>query len=150
MTPIADKQVPLKEFLVTIIAENEKRYNERIDTLEKIINKGSQDAKDAVKTAIDAQEKAVSAALSAAKEAVLKAEVASEKRFDGIRLEMDRSFAAFNKITDSISREISGLRESRAGNEERSDGMKSIGVAIMSVFAVITSLGTLLVLILKK
>jgi hypothetical protein len=51
-----------REYIERILSERDQRYSERFD----------------------AQEKAVAAALAAAKEAVIKAEVATEKRLEGV------------------------------------------------------------------
>ena len=56
------QRVPIKEHFEAILAEKDKRYEQRFD----------------------AQEKAVNSALTAAKEAVAKAEIAAEKRFDSV------------------------------------------------------------------
>jgi len=142
--------VSLKDFLISLIAENEKRFNERLDSLEKIINQGNVDAKSAVKTAMEAQEKATTTAFSAAKEAVLKTEGSTEKTFDALRKEMEMRFNAFNKMIDNLSNDIARLRESRVEVTGRSDTMKNIGFAAMSIFALLIALGTMLSQIFKK
>jgi len=65
--------VPLQEFLLTVIGNNDKRYEQRFN-----------DTKIAVDVALIAADKAVAAALAGQKEAVTKAEVAAEKRFESV------------------------------------------------------------------
>lgn len=65
--------VSIKEFLLSIIAVNDKRYEQRFS-----------DTKIAVDAALIAADKAVAAALAGQKEAVTKAEVAAEKRFESV------------------------------------------------------------------
>lgn len=65
--------VNLKEYLLAIIEENDKRYEQRF-----------RDTKIAVDAALIAADKAVAAALAGQKEAVIKAENASEKRFESV------------------------------------------------------------------
>ena len=63
----------LRAYIVAIIDANDQRYDQRFV-----------DSQTAVAAALAAARIAVDAALSAAKEAVLKAEVASDKRFEGV------------------------------------------------------------------
>jgi len=72
-TRLTSLGVALEDRLTVLIEANNERYQQRF-----------LDAQTAVNTALSAAEKAVTAALSAAKEAVVKAEVASEKRFEGV------------------------------------------------------------------
>lgn len=65
--------VTLKEYLVALIDNNDKRYEQRFN-----------DTKIAVDAALIAADKAVAAALAGQKEAVTKAEVAAEKRFESV------------------------------------------------------------------
>lgn len=67
------EDVTLKEYLIQLIANNDKRYEQRFN-----------DTKIAVDAALIAADKAVTAALAGQKEAVTKAEVAAEKRFESV------------------------------------------------------------------
>lgn len=62
-----------KDYIEALIKANDDRYEQRF-----------LDSQTAVQAALSAAGKAVDAALSAAKEAVDKAEVANEKRFEGV------------------------------------------------------------------
>lgn len=122
--------VSLKEFFSAIIKEGDKRFEDRYMSLEKLINKNSQEAKEAVKSALDAQEKAVNAALAAAEKAVQKAEVAAEKRFD--------NFAEnYTKNLQRISDDLKSLSEDRSGHQGKEEGMKNIAAVISSVVAIL-------------
>lgn len=124
------EQVSLKEFFTSIIREGDKRFEDRYTSLEKLINKNSQEAKEAVKSALDAQEKAVNAALAAAEKAVQKAEIAAEKRFD--------NFAEnYTKNLDRISIDLKTLSEAKSGSEGKEVGVKSLANAITSGIALI-------------
>jgi len=48
------EQVGLKEFFTSIISISDKRFEDRYNALEKLINKNSQESKEAVKSALDA------------------------------------------------------------------------------------------------
>lgn len=63
----------LRQHVLAVIAANDARYSERFEA-----------SQTAMQAALASQEKAVGAALAAAKEAVIKAEMASDKRFDGV------------------------------------------------------------------
>lgn len=137
------EQVGLKEFFTSIIKEGDKRFEDRYTSLEKLINKNSQEAKEAVKSALDAQEKAVNAALAAAEKAVQKAEIAAEKRFD--------NFA--ENYTNNLERmraDLKSLSESRSGNYGKEEGVKNVGGLIFTVVAILISLSVLVLEILKK
>ena len=72
------------EHLLTLITGNDKRYEQRFDASQKALELGLSNARQAVDTAMTAQEKAIGAALAAQERAVLKAELATEKRFEGV------------------------------------------------------------------
>jgi DNA-binding helix-hairpin-helix protein with protein kinase domain len=63
----------LKEYLRDILAANDKRYEQRYEA-----------SQNAVRDAFSAQTQAINAALASADRAVSKAEIAAEKRFEGV------------------------------------------------------------------
>lgn len=131
------EQISLKEFFISVIREGDKRFEDRYISLEKLINKNSQEAKEAVKSALDAQEKAVNAALAAAEKAVQKAEIAAEKRFD--------NFAEnYTKNLDRISLDLKSLSESRSGYKGKEDGAKNIGSMVSTIAAILIALTALI------
>lgn len=123
------EDVSLREHLETLVAELDKRHQQRFAAQQV-----------ALKDALLSQEKAVSAALAAAKEAVVKAEIASEKRFDAVnefrqtlsdqtatfipRAEAMIKFDGLDKAID----ELKTSRDTSVGKIEGSD--KSWGVII--------------------
>ena len=123
-------KVTLKEFFLSIVAISDKRFEDRYESLEKLINKNSQEAKEAVKSALDAQEKAVNAALAAAEKAVAKAEIAAEKRFDNFT-------ENYAKNLERISADLKSLGESRSGDAGKDTGLKNAGSIVTAVLALI-------------
>jgi len=137
------EQVGLKEFFESIIAVSDKRFEDRYNSLEKLINKNSQESKEAVKSALDAQEKAVNVAMAASEKAVLKAEIAAEKRFD--------NFAEnYNKNLQRISDDLKSLSESRSLNSGKDEGTAKLGTFIVSAVAVLVSISTMIMMFLKS
>lgn len=133
-----EEQVTLKEFFTSIIEVSDHRFEDRYDSLEKLINKNSQEAKEAVKSALDAQEKAVNAALAAAEKAVQKAEIAAEKRFD--------NFAEnYTKNLQRISDDLKSLSESRSGLNGKDEGVRNLGTFIAAAVAILISVSAVLV-----
>lgn len=74
----------VKEHFTKVIAEVDRRYEERFEAQEKAVNTALVASEKAVQAAFVAQEKAVTAALIAQKEAVIKAENSAEKRFESV------------------------------------------------------------------
>ena len=137
------EQVGLKEFFVEIMASSDKRFVDRYESLEKLINKNSTEAKEAVKSALDAQEKAVNVAMTAAEKAVQKAEIAAEKRFD--------NFAEnYTKNLDRISADIKSLSESRSGNVGKEEGTKNLTAIVFSIAAILIAIVTVFIDFFKK
>lgn len=145
------KKVDLKDYVTELIANNDRRYEERFDSIEKIVKQGSQEAKEAVKSALDAQKEAVNAALTAAKEAVTKAEVASEKRFDSVNefrstlADQQRSLmprAEAEIVFKSMSERLDKIENKIAGTEGKGEGIHQgwgwIAAVIGIVIAVVT------------
>jgi len=127
-----NEQVGLKEFFTSIINISDQRFEDRYEALEKLINKNSQESKEAVKSALDAQEKAVNVAMAASEKAVLKAEIAAEKRFD--------NFAEnYNKNLERISTDLKSLSESRSAGTGKDEGMKNLGTFITAAIAILIS-----------
>jgi hypothetical protein len=128
---MVNDDITLKEYLEVLISTNDRRYEQRFN-----------DTKIAVDAALIAADKAVAAALAGQKEAVTKAEVAAEKRFESVnefrntlsdqqrmllpRLEAEVKFVNIEKNFDSMQKEISSLRESRANHTGVGTGMKEI------------------------
>ena len=103
-----DEKISLmKEFFGLLIKEGEKRFDERLNSIEKLINNNSLEAKEAVKAALDAQEKATTVALTATKEANVKAEISADKRFDSLN-------SNFMESLSVIRIDLASLRESRS------------------------------------
>lgn len=67
------RSVSLREYFEAIIAEKDKRDNQRFEA-----------SQQALAAALSAQETAVQAAMTAAEKAVNKAEIAAEKRFEAV------------------------------------------------------------------
>lgn len=132
------EQVGLKEFFTSIIAVSDKRFEDRYESLEKLINKNSNESKEAVKSALDAQEKAVNVAMAASEKAVLKAEIAAEKRFD--------NFAEnYNKNLERISIDLKSLSESRGVGMGKDEGMKNLGTFIAAAIAILISVSSIII-----
>jgi hypothetical protein len=72
------------EHIRTLIAGNDKRYEQRFDASQKALEVGFAAAKAAVDASFSAQKEAIGAALAAADRAVSKAELATEKRFESV------------------------------------------------------------------
>ena len=129
--------VGLKEFFTSIIDISDKRFEDRYNALEKLINKNSQESKEAVKSALDAQERAVNVAMAASEKAVLKAEIAAEKRFD--------NFAEnYNKNLERISADLKSLSESRSMGSGKDEGMKNLGAFIAAAIAILISAASII------
>lgn len=127
--------ISLKEFFTRIAADSDVRSDERYSSLEKLINKNSLEAKEAVQSALNAQEKAVNAALAAAEKAVAKAEIAAEKRFDNF---------AFNytENLNRISGDLKKLGEQNSGRSGKDEGMsKMYGWIMAAILFLITIAG---------
>lgn len=138
-----EQQVTLKEFFTKMISSSDKRFEDRYESLEKLINKNSTEAKEAVKSALDAQEKAVNAALAAAEKAVQKAEIAAEKRFD--------NFAEnYTKNLDRISLDLKSLSESRSGGNGKEEGYRSAGGIITGIIGMIIGITAIVLGIFDK
>lgn len=102
-------EVSLRVYLESLIASADQRYSQRFD----------------------AQEKAVTSALAAAKEAVIKAEIASDKRFEGVnefraalsdqqrtlmpRAEVEAINTAHEKEVFELKKRLDALAAERAG-----------------------------------
>ena len=131
------ENISLKDYFTAIMDERDKSFGERFDSVEKLINNNSKEAKEAVKSALDAQEKTTNAAFMAAKEAVLKAEIAAEKRYD--------NFAEnYTKALDNISKQVSELRESRSGVSGEATGRKETGITLTNVILILIAAGALI------
>lgn len=72
------------DHVLGIIASNDKRYEQRFEASQKALDAALTAQKEATVAAFAAQEKAINAALASAERAVLKAELATEKRFEGV------------------------------------------------------------------
>lgn len=137
------EQVGLKEFFSSIIAVSDARFTDRYESLEKLINKNSQESKEAVKSALDAQEKAVNVAMAASEKAVLKAEIAAEKRFD--------NFAEnYNKNLERISVDLKSLSESRSAGSGKDEGVKNLVTFIVSAIAILIAASSMIIGFLKN
>jgi len=138
-----EAQVSLKEFFTNMIISSDKRFEDRYESLEKLINKNSTEAKEAVKSALDAQEKAVNAALAAAEKAVQKAETAAEKRFD--------NFAeTYNKNLDRISQDLKNLSDYKSSNNGKDEGIRNIGGVITGIIGIIIAITAIVMGIIEK
>lgn len=144
-----DGDVSLKEYLETLIANNDKRYEQRFN-----------DTKIAVDAALIAADKAVAAALAGQKEAVTKAEVAAEKRFESVnefrntlsdqqrlllpRLEAETKFDFLTKVIDGNTKEIANLRESRSQTEGKGIGNRELIAYVVAALSIIGALSAIL------
>jgi len=106
---MSDELVTLRDHLLALMAEKDKRDEQRFEAQEK-----------AVRDALLAAEKAVAAALTTAKEAVAKAETATEKRFESVNefrsalTDAQTRFAtsdAVHSLEDELDRRLSALRD---------------------------------------
>lgn len=93
----------------------------------------------AVTAALTASDKAVVAALSAQKEAVIKAELATDKRFETVRLEAD---FRMNALGDKIDELQKSMNQSlgRAGRDDRDEGRvyaQGVQTRYLGIYAVI-------------
>lgn len=152
--------VSVKEYILSIVDANDKRYAETFFRLEKTLELSSADQKEAVSAAFKAQQEAVNAALAAAKEAVNKAETASEKRFESVnefrstlsdqqknlmpRAEVETKFDYYNKSVESLNKEIASLRESRSSTLGKETGVKDFWGIIVGAIGICIGLAALL------
>lgn len=120
----------LRQHLCSMIDANDKRYEQRF-----------KDSQTAVDAALNAARTAVDAALTSAKEAVTKAEMASEKRFEGVnefratlsdqqRTLIPRAEAELR--FSSLEKQISELKTAQVGNVERRAGGMDMRSAIIA------------------
>ena len=136
------ESISLKEHFTAIMKERDNSFGERFDSIEKLINNNSTEAKEAVKSALDAQEKAVNAALTAAKEAVQKAEIAAEKRYD--------NFAEnYTKNLEGVAKQVSELREYRSGHNGVDTGRKEAGISLSNIILIVVAMLAVLANFLK-
>lgn len=131
--------VDLKSYFSDLTEINNKRIEERFLSIEKLISKGSDEQKAAVKSALDAQEKAVNAALIAAKEAVIKSEIAADKRFED-----------FNGNIEGLRKEVAGLRESRSAGGGKDESLKESRISLTNVILTLIALGSLILSYLRS
>jgi hypothetical protein len=131
----------LRRFILDRMDERDRRYGERFD----------------------AQEKAVAAALAAAKEAVTKAEVATEKRLEGLnelrKMSSDQASLFMPKTEAEIrlaalGKDVDDLRTSRdvgtgrfVGREAGTADNRWLYGAVISAVSILISLAVLIVLI---
>jgi ferritin-like metal-binding protein YciE len=73
-----------RDYFKDILEAHDKRYEQRYEASQKALEAALVAQKDAVKEAFAAQKEAINAALASADRAVSKAEIASEKRFEGV------------------------------------------------------------------
>lgn len=157
---IIKEVIPIKEHILSVIESNDKRYTEHFSNLEKLVDLGSTDQKEAVSAAFKAQQEAVNAALAAAKEAVNKAETAAEKRFASVnefrstlsdqqknllpRIEAETKFEYYTKSIDKLYNEIAILREYKSAGKGKEEGIKDVWGIIAGVVGICIAMCALL------
>lgn len=126
----------LRFYFERLIAESDKRYEQRFISQQ-----------EAIQAALAAQEKAVNAALIAADRAVIKAELAAEKRFEGVnefRATLADQAATLMPRTEAESR-IQAMAEKLADVTDRLNRSEGKGTGIASSWAVSISIGMFLI-----
>ena len=139
----------LKEYFDARLIEAEKRL-EGADTAADVRNEQRFTAQQqAVKDALTSQEKAVSAALVAAEKAVLVAETNAEKwrmnahEWRASMLDREQRFASRIEMEakfEGFSKEIAGLKESRAEGSGEKGGRLSQQQLLMMIVSIIVAL----------
>ena len=125
----------------------------RIDALETLLN----EREDRTKERFATMKVAVDAALAAADRAVTKAEIATEKRFEGVnefretlrdqastlmpRTEYEVQYTALVEKVAAIDRRLTSMEVSQ---HNKSTGVVILGYVALGVFAAITAIGTVL------
>lgn len=108
---MSNNNLPIKEYFETLLVERDKRYEQKFS-----------DTKVAVEAALIAAEKAVS-----------KAELATEKRFEGVN-EFRKSLDDLSRLqmpraeSEALNREINGKIEALITRLDKSEG-KSTGIS---------------------
>lgn len=132
----------LRMYLERIVADADRRYNERDDTRQ-----------ESLVTAMTAAEKAVNAALAAAEKAVTKAELAAEKRFDAtneFRGQLSDQAATFiprveaQLQLDSLANAIQRMERVQATGGGRGQGLKDGWGYIVGAAGVISTIVVIL------
>ena len=137
-----DESVTLREHLVSLMEERDRRYTERAEAADKAVN-----------AALAAAEKAVNAALAAAKEAQQANAIALKEYKDGANewratvtditarmptnVEMDRRF-------DVVDEKIARLRAAEDKSTGKSVGLNAGWSYLIAAVALLVSVGTLL------
>ena len=79
-----DEISTLKEFLKETMIERDRRYEHRYDSITRALDVGLAAQKELMQQSLTAQRSEMSAALAASDRAVSKAEISTEKRFEGV------------------------------------------------------------------
>lgn len=141
------KKLNLLSHIKAILAEMDRRYQERFEAQTKALDAAFLAQQTAMQAALLAAEKAVQTALSAAEKAVAKAETAAEKRFDAVNefrgayqdiisLQMPRAEAEqrLNQLSDKID-ELKRDNSLRVGHSTGvSDGWKIL-IGVVGILA---------------
>jgi len=150
----------LKEYFKDLMAAHDKRYEQRYEAQQKALDVALVAQKDAVKDAFAAQREAINAALTSQERAVAKAEVAAEKRFEGVnefraqlgdqqRTLMPRAEAEnrINVLSDKIG-VLEGFRTevlSKGSGAKEGYGQATAVVGVILALLSIISVGILLI-----
>lgn len=147
-----DRQITVRE-LAAIIAERDRQYEQRFETLQKAIDTSAaiQDkateakftaAEKAVASALAAQEKATAAAFVAANTAVSKAEIANEKRLDSVNefrsqlKDQASTLATRNEVSvqvKSLTEALDAVRVSVTEIRSKSEGSSTTWALMLAI-----------------
>jgi len=140
-----------REYVVVLLSEMDKRFDQRM-----------KDADKAIAAALQAAKEAVSAALAAAEKAVLKAEIAADAKFELLnelrgamkdQASMFATIASMNAMDEAHSASLKALTdsftekmrsvESRLDKSEGAD--KGLSISWMLIIGVVGIIGTIIV-----
>lgn len=142
----------------TLIAGNDKRYEQRFDASQKALEVGFAAARAAVEASLAAQKEAINAALAAADRAVSKAELATEKRFESVnefRGTLDQQQRTLiprsevDVLIRGIDEKIAQLTKNYDAQQAERAGIKGGWGYAVGVVGFVLALGSLLMLVFK-
>lgn len=146
----------LREHVLTLIAANEIKGNERFESSQSAVNAAFLAQQTAMQTALTAQKLAIDTALAAADRAVTKAEVAAEKRFESVnefrasladqqRTLMPRSEAEI--LFKALTEKIDFTTQKITASEGQKTGMKDVWAYLVGGIGSVVGVVSIILLI---
>lgn len=137
-------QVPLKEFVLSVLNEREDKYVQKFEALKE----------------------SLSAVVVSLEKAVLKAEVATEKRFESVnefrkqmgdmqttlapKSEVNMRFDAANARIDVVAKALETIVNLLSNTKGKSEGTASTGTVIVTVVNILLVIAVIVISLLKK